>query len=241
MAIWEIPRDMIIDYSRQGDDIDRFARKVKYCLEEAFVTLRYLRERLNDLDEIIRDIRHLKRLTENLYLILDVAELNPGGYDSLVVETFFSESGNIDVERTTCIFGDDKFYSGILVETNEEDGSENVLTSIISTIVTYPITFGKTERNEAKKKDRAHLIVKHKNDPTAVITAEIALYNESEQEEFSSMVKVGTYKDADNDERATTEFIYSGEASEVAVLKITFKDGAGESFWVDSFACIFDE
>lgn len=241
MVIWEIPRDMIIDYSRMGDDIDRFSRKVKYCLEEAFVTLRYIRGRLDELDELTRDVRHLKRLVENLYLILDVAELNPGGYDSLVIRTFFTEMDNIDLERTTCIFGDDKFYSGILVETNEEDGSENVLTSIVSTIFTKPITFGYTALNEAKQKKRAHLAVKHKNVFTASITADIALYNESEKEDFSSMVKIGTYQDSDNEDRATTEFIYSGDPGSIAVIKITFKDEAGESFWVDSFACTFDE
>lgn len=243
MAIWEIPSDMIIDYSSMGDSVNLFSRKVKYCLEEAFVSLRYLRGRLNEIDEFNYKIRHLQRLIENLYLILDVAELNPGGYDSLVIRTFFSEKDNIDLSRTTCIFGDDKFYSGVLVETSEADGatSENVLTSIVSTIVTQPITFGYTAQNEAKTKSHAHLVVKHKNTTSASISADIALYNESEQESFVSMVKIDTHEDSDNSNRATTEFVYSGDAGEIAVLKITFKDGANESFWVDSFACTFDE
>jgi len=39
VALWAIPSDKIIDYSKNGDDINAFAQKVKYCLEEAFNSL----------------------------------------------------------------------------------------------------------------------------------------------------------------------------------------------------------
>ena len=39
MALWAIPSDKIIDYSKNGDDINTFSQKVKYCLEEAFNSL----------------------------------------------------------------------------------------------------------------------------------------------------------------------------------------------------------
>ena len=42
MAIWEIPEDKVIDYSPNGDDVDSFSQKVKYCLEEIFNSLQYL-------------------------------------------------------------------------------------------------------------------------------------------------------------------------------------------------------
>lgn len=42
MAIWTIPEDKVIDYSPNGDDIDSFSQKVKYCLEEIFTSLQYL-------------------------------------------------------------------------------------------------------------------------------------------------------------------------------------------------------
>lgn len=42
MAIWTIPNDQIIDYSPNGDDVDSFSQKVKYCLEAIFECLRHL-------------------------------------------------------------------------------------------------------------------------------------------------------------------------------------------------------
>lgn len=42
MANWEIPSDQIIDYSPNGDDIDSFSQKVKWCLEAIFDTLKFL-------------------------------------------------------------------------------------------------------------------------------------------------------------------------------------------------------
>ena len=50
------------------------------------------------------------RLTENLYLALDVAGLNPGGYDGLSGETFYGNPTDIDttkVEVLSVIQGDD--------------------------------------------------------------------------------------------------------------------------------------
>lgn len=43
------------------------------------------------------DINHLLRLVENLYLALDVAGLNPGGYDGLSGETFYGDTNDINM------------------------------------------------------------------------------------------------------------------------------------------------
>lgn len=42
MAYWSIPAGQQIDYSANGDDIDSFSQKVKWCLEEIFNSLQYL-------------------------------------------------------------------------------------------------------------------------------------------------------------------------------------------------------
>lgn len=42
MAVWEIPSDQIIDYSANGDDVDSFSQKVKFCIENLFECLRLL-------------------------------------------------------------------------------------------------------------------------------------------------------------------------------------------------------
>lgn len=42
MAIWEIPESQIIDYSPNGDDVDSFSQKTKFCLEELFKSLQHL-------------------------------------------------------------------------------------------------------------------------------------------------------------------------------------------------------
>ena len=42
------------------------------------------------------DVKHLLRLVENLYLALDVAGLNPGGYDGLSGETFYGDTKDIN-------------------------------------------------------------------------------------------------------------------------------------------------
>ena len=42
MAVWTIPNDQRILYEPNGDDVDSFSQKVKYCLEEIFVCLRQL-------------------------------------------------------------------------------------------------------------------------------------------------------------------------------------------------------
>ena len=56
------------------------------------------------------EIAHLMRLTENLYLALDAADLNPGGYDGLSGETFYGTTTDIDtteVNVLSVIQGDD--------------------------------------------------------------------------------------------------------------------------------------
>lgn len=57
-----------------------------------------------------QDVGHLTRLVENLYLTLDVARLNPGGYDGLSGETFYGNTNDIDTTAphvTSLIQGDD--------------------------------------------------------------------------------------------------------------------------------------
>lgn len=261
MAIWAIPNDKIIDYSPTGDDVDLLTQKVKYCLEEAFNSLKELHDTgananeiggtsvaINNIDDgqiliydgttqnfnnvsllallaqspLANDITHLQRLVENLYLALSVAGLDPGGYDGLSVSTV--TKNDIDIERST--------YSVTL------DGGK-ILSN--ATIFTTPIFFLDEATGESQPKSRAHLIVKHQNAFNAQISAAIALYDGLGTETFVAMAKTKTYPDHTNANRATTEFTYSGAAGSMAVLKITLSDGGGESFYMDSFACMFDE
>lgn len=46
---------------------------------------------------VSREVTHLMRLVENLYLAMDASELNPGGYDGLSGETFYGETPDIDM------------------------------------------------------------------------------------------------------------------------------------------------
>lgn len=267
MTIWEIPKDKIINYSKTGDDIDLFTQKVKYCLEEAFVSLKFLHnnmttlggvsyafdgladgqtlvydastqtfvndtpvdpkltQTLNELQTLVlnvtpvtndnaQKILHLQRLVENLYLALDVAGLNPYGYDNLHVATFCGDLSCIDTMRSSFTLGDGKISAANAI------------------LVTNPIYF--TDAPVSK----AHLVVKHTNIADAQISAQIALYDVLDGENFLPMTKTRTYPDKENPNRATTEFTYSGEAGNVATLSIT-ADGA--DCWLDSFACTFDE
>lgn len=57
-----------------------------------------------------QEVRHLMRLTENLYIALDAADLNPSGYDGLSGETFYGETTDVDttaVNVLSVITGDD--------------------------------------------------------------------------------------------------------------------------------------
>lgn len=261
MAIWAIPNDKIIDYSPTGDDVDLFTQKVKYCLEEAFVSLKELHDNGANSNEIggtsvaissieggqillfdgttnqfnnvglnaqigisplADDVVHLRRLVENLYLALSVAGLDPGGYDGLSVNT--TTKNDIDVERS--------------IFTATTDG-EKILSN--ATIITQPIFFANTATGEVQYRTRAHLVVKHQNVAHAQIGAEVALYDGLGTETFVPMTWAGTYPDRNNPDRTTTEFKYSGTAGSMAVLKITLNHGGGESFFMDSFACMFDE
>ena len=47
-------------------------------------------------EKVSQDVAHLTRLVENLYIALDKAQLNPGGYDGLSSETFRSDISDID-------------------------------------------------------------------------------------------------------------------------------------------------
>lgn len=176
MAIWRIPNEYIIDWTKNGDVVHSFSRKVKYCLEEAFTSLEDLHNTTENINESIQsistsissinssitaigsiggggdssliggigveiasiengqilvyreedekfhnedndskliggvDIKHLMRLVGNLYLALDVAGLNPGGYDGLSGETFYGDTKDIDttlVKVSSLIQGDD--------------------------------------------------------------------------------------------------------------------------------------
>lgn len=259
MAIWTIPDEYKIDYSRNGDDVDAFSQKVKYCLEEAFVGLNELHETTKDMnssittlkasmaslktamatigtptvagtsdassisgiavgldsladgqilvyrestkkfqneakpsvgesksltffkgDELLgeyngsstlkidlqptitpsvdeKNLWHLTRLVENLYLVLDVAGLNPGGYDGLSSEAFYGTSNEIDTSRST----------GVI--------SEGELSGDGAIFVTKPIVFINEIAGTATQIKDAHLVVKHQNVADAEITAELAL------------------------------------------------------------------
>lgn len=120
MAIWKIPDNYKIDYSPNGDDVDAFSQKVKYCLEEAFKSLNSLHTTTQTLEKQIeslqpdssheggtasevsnQSISHLARLVENLYLMLDIAQLDPGGYDGLSGDTFYGNTNTVDTTSVT--------------------------------------------------------------------------------------------------------------------------------------------
>lgn len=228
MAIWKIPNEYKIDYSPNGDDINTFSRKVKYCLEEAFNSLNELHtagdtltaavESLGagfnlpiqienpadgqilvyhaatnstpvgeaksliisdgnnvlcdyngsntaniNVKEILaqsgvsREVKHLSRLVENLYLALSVMELDPGGYDGLDCTTFYGTYKNIDWSR-----------SSVGLEDNKLSSNNGIL-------ITQPILLANAATGEPHLKSNAHLVIKHKNVADAQITAEIAL------------------------------------------------------------------
>lgn len=102
------------------------------------------------------ELAHLTRLVENLYLVLDVAGLNPGGYDRLSSNVFFDSANDVDYNRTNATLTDGKF-SG--------DGVG---------VVTKPIAFVNEATGATMPVKRANLVVKHKNVADALIKAEIA-------------------------------------------------------------------
>lgn len=53
-------------------------------------------EDITSLSGDAKDIAHLTRLVENLYLTLNIAELNPGGYDGMSGETLYGDTNDID-------------------------------------------------------------------------------------------------------------------------------------------------
>ena len=133
MAIWKIPDNYKIDYSPNGDDVDSFSQKVKYCLEEAFKSLNALHTTTQSLEEQVTNLQpitpsetgtvvadsnqavsHLARLVENLYLMLDVAQLDPGGYDGLSGETFYGNTYAIDTTSVVV----SRFSSGNVLYVN---------------------------------------------------------------------------------------------------------------------------
>ena len=226
MAVWAIPQDKIIDYSRTGDLTSEFAQKVKWCLENAYIALQELHESSGKLDGIsveidgitdgqilvyresaekfrnennnsagtarsliltygdtvvaeyngsdtvrldlrglfasspqgasAADTAHALRLLENLYLVLDVAQLNPGGFDGLSDNTFFGGVNDIDDDRSTATIVDGKAYGAG------------------ATLITKPISFINEVTGTANLVSRAHLTVKHRNVADAAVTAEIA-------------------------------------------------------------------
>ena len=112
---------------------------------------------LGDMTNSAKDTEHLKRLVENLYLVLDVAGLNPGGYDNLSGETFYGTIKDLDATRSSGTIADGKFFG---------DGA---------TFVTNPIPFVNEVTGEMRSISRAHLVIKHQNVADAEITAELAL------------------------------------------------------------------
>lgn len=97
-----------------------------------------------------QDVSHLMRLVENIYLALDVAGLNPGGYDNLSGDTFYGNASDINPTRSYGTLEAGKFYG---------DGA---------VLVTYPIEL-------THVMSKAHLVVKHQNVADAQIKAEISL------------------------------------------------------------------
>lgn len=68
-----------------------------------------LQEVLNH-SSLSQEVAHLMRLTENLYIALESADLNPSGYDGLSGETFYGSANDIDttaVNVESMIQGDD--------------------------------------------------------------------------------------------------------------------------------------
>lgn len=59
---------------------------------------------------IATDVAHVMRLTENLYLAMEAAGVNPGGYDGLTGETFYGDTADFDMTSANVVFvtpGDD--------------------------------------------------------------------------------------------------------------------------------------
>lgn len=105
------------------------------------------------------DTAHVLRLLENLYLTLDVAQLNPGGYDGLSGNTFFGSTNDIDTDRSVGAIVDGKVHG---------NGA---------TLITKPISFANEVTGETNTVNRAHLTVKHRNVADAAVAAEIAFVN----------------------------------------------------------------
>ena len=85
----------------------------------------------------IKYVNHVMRMLENIHLTMDIAGLNPGGYDNVATEIFKGTEKNIDntqVNVTSAIVGDDSIdvatIEGLIVGGNYEltDGAnlENV-------------------------------------------------------------------------------------------------------------------
>lgn len=105
------------------------------------------------------DTAHVLRLLENLYLTLEVAGLNPGGYDRLSNNTFFGGINDIDTDRSFATLVDGKVHGNGAV------------------LVTKPISFINEVTGEVTATSRASLTVKHRNVADSAITAEIAMRN----------------------------------------------------------------
>lgn len=105
------------------------------------------------------DTAHVLRLLENLYLTLEVAGLNPGGYDRLSNNTFFGGINDIDGDRSQASVVDGKVYGNGAI------------------LITKPISFINEVTGEVTTTSRANLTVKHRNVADSTVTAEIALRN----------------------------------------------------------------
>lgn len=110
-------------------------------------------------DGAAADTAHVLRLLENLYLTLEVAGLNPGGYDRLSNNTFFGGINDIDGDRSRATLVDGKIYGNGAV------------------LITKPISFINEVTGEVTTASRANLTVKHRNVVDSTVTAEIAMRN----------------------------------------------------------------
>ncbi len=199
MAIWEIPKDKIVDYSPTGDDIDTFSQKTKYCLEEAFVALKELHDGLSSTDNIGGTPVAITSIEDGQTLIYDetlnVFKPDPAINLVTIVATENALSSEVKhlqrlVENLYLAFDvaglNPGGYDGLSVNTffgsiNDLDETRTFGTLEAGkyfgenvALITQPISFINEKTGVPTKLRRGHLIVKHKNVQGGAVTAEVA-------------------------------------------------------------------
>lgn len=190
-----------------------------------------------DIAEVIENsstsyVNHLLRLIENLYLALNFANLDFGGYDALTTETFQ---------------GDPKFVKGEVIGIGNGAEQTVILQNTNKVCLhNFKIYFDGVETSDyVVNPDAAKVIFTVAND--VVVTADY--FYSWEYENFVEMEKTGIYPDKGNPDRATTQFLYHA-ASENILIVTTANAGEtikssynwkGKEFKIDSWAGIFNE